>query len=217
MTAGGVFSWTPSEGQVGTHTFDVVVTDSGVPALEDRETVSVTVSEVNVAPVARDDGYVTGDEVMLVVPSPGVLVNDDDPDGGLLTASKVSDPSNGVVTLNADGSFTYSAAPGFSGLDSFSYVANDGVLDSNVAIVEITVGSALVEQGAVSEVTLAGSISSGGLVDTLGSDDVYEVLLEEVSKGNPASRTSSLDHWWRFDVPSSDSVTVVLEAHHSAV
>jgi ELWxxDGT repeat protein len=47
----GVFTWTPTEAQgPGTFTFDVVVTDNGSPALSDRETITVTVGEVNQAP-----------------------------------------------------------------------------------------------------------------------------------------------------------------------
>ena len=48
----GVFSWTPGEADgPGSYTFNVVVTDNGNPALSDSETITVTVNEVNVAPV----------------------------------------------------------------------------------------------------------------------------------------------------------------------
>ena len=48
----GVFTWTPTEAQgPGAYTFDVVVTDDGTPNLADSETITVTVGEVNVAPV----------------------------------------------------------------------------------------------------------------------------------------------------------------------
>ena len=50
----GVFTWAPTEESgPGTYTFDVVVTDFGTPRLEDRETVTVTVNEVNTAPLAH--------------------------------------------------------------------------------------------------------------------------------------------------------------------
>ena len=52
ITSGGDFTWTPTEAQgPGPHTFDVVVTDNGSPTLSDSETITVTVDEVNVAPV----------------------------------------------------------------------------------------------------------------------------------------------------------------------
>ncbi len=53
----------------------------------------------------------------------------------------MSDVSHGTLTLNADGSFSYAPAPDFFGVDSFTYVANDGAVDSNVATVTITVDS----------------------------------------------------------------------------
>ena len=52
-----------------------------------------------------------------------------------LTAVLVSGPAHGTLTLNADGSFTYTPAANFNGTDSFTYKANDGAADSNVATV----------------------------------------------------------------------------------
>jgi VCBS repeat-containing protein len=74
-----------------------------------------------------------------VVAASGVLANDSDPNNDPLTAIKVTNPSHGTVTFNANGSFTYMPAANYSGVDSFTYKANDGALDSNVATVTITV------------------------------------------------------------------------------
>jgi VCBS repeat-containing protein len=90
-------------------------------------------------PVATDDAYATNEDTLLSVAAPGVLGNDTDADGDTLSASLVSDVSNGMLTLNADGSFTYDPDPDYSGADSFTYVANDGSADSNVGTVSITV------------------------------------------------------------------------------
>ena len=68
-----------------------------------------------------------------------MLANDSDPDGDVLTAADFSSPSHGVLTGNPDGSFAYAPNSGFTGTDSFTYRANDGVHDSNVATVSITV------------------------------------------------------------------------------
>ena len=70
-----------------------------------------------------------------------MLANDTDVDGDALTAILVSGPAHGSLTLNADGSFTYTPAANYNGPDSFTYKANDGQADSNVATVSITVGA----------------------------------------------------------------------------
>lgn len=94
---------------------------------------------VNTPPAAVNDAYSTAEDTQLSVVAPGVLGNDSDVDGDTLTAVLVSGPSNGSLTLNADGSFSYTPAANFNGSDSFTYKANDGAADSNVATVSISV------------------------------------------------------------------------------
>jgi VCBS repeat-containing protein len=97
----------------------------------------------NHAPVGTNDVYGTIQGNQLSVPAAGgVLVNDTDPDSGTtLMAVPVSGPSHGTLTLNADGSFTYTPIGIFSGSDSFTYRAGDGSLTSNVVTVTLTVSS----------------------------------------------------------------------------
>ena len=73
------------------------------------------------------------------MPDSGVLSNDTDVDGDPLTAVLVSTTSNGALTLNADGSFTYTPNANFNGTDTFTYRANDGTGNSNLATVTLTV------------------------------------------------------------------------------
>jgi VCBS repeat-containing protein len=94
---------------------------------------------LNTPPVAEDDFYNGTEDTLLSVPAPGVLANDSDADGDPLTAILDSGPSNGTLTLNADGSFTYDPDLNFCGEDSFTYHANDGQADSNIATVTIDV------------------------------------------------------------------------------
>jgi hypothetical protein len=75
----------------------------------------------------------------LTVNAAGVLANDTDPDNDPLSAVLVAGPSNGTLTLNSNGSFTYVPTTGFVGSDSFSYLAGDGIANSNVATVTIAV------------------------------------------------------------------------------
>lgn len=90
-------------------------------------------------PVADDDAYSVDEDTVLTVTAPGVLDGDTDPDGDPLTAVLDSGPSNGTLTLNPNGSFTYTPSTDFNGTDTFTYRANDGTSDSNVATVTITV------------------------------------------------------------------------------
>ena len=55
ITAGGAFTFTPTEAQgPGSYTFDVIVTDDGAPNLADTETITITVTEANAAPVVTN-------------------------------------------------------------------------------------------------------------------------------------------------------------------
>lgn len=108
----------------------------------DSHSVEIIGSSGNSPPLAADDlGIYSVDEndTLSVVQSSGVLVNDIDPDGDPLTAVYLNGPKNGVLTLNADGSFTYTPDANFNGVDSFKYRAHDGTASSGAVNVEITV------------------------------------------------------------------------------
>ena len=94
----------------------------------------------NIAPIAENDAYsVAEDNVLNVVPS-GVLANDTDIDPDTtLTAIKTSETAHGSVTLNSDGSLSYTPHDDWHGTDTFTYKANDGSADSNTATVSVTV------------------------------------------------------------------------------
>lgn len=90
------------------------------------------------SPVAASDSYTTTLNTVLSVGAPGVLANDDSNSSSPLTAVLVDPPDNGTVNLRANGSFDYTPANGFTGPDSFTYRADNG-LPSNLATVSITV------------------------------------------------------------------------------
>ena len=123
-------------------------------------TVTLTVIAVNDAPVAAGDAFSTAEDTRLTVPAPGVLGNDTDPDGNPLTAVLVTGPSHGSLTVNTNGSFTYTPAANFAGSDSFTYRASDGTATSTVAMVTLTVT-------AVNDAPTV-TVAAGG---TCGTDD----------------------------------------------
>lgn len=89
----------------------------------------ITPTSTNTPPTAADDSYNATEAVELTVDAAGgVLNNDDDPDGdnSLLTARLETDVTAGSLTLNNDGSFSYTPDSGTGGTsDSFTYVAID--------------------------------------------------------------------------------------------
>jgi CSLREA domain-containing protein len=93
----------------------------------------------NSAPVAENDSFSTPEDTALDI---SVLANDTDPDpGDTLSVHIVSNPANGRLTENPDGTLKYTPNPDFNGTDSFAYKASDGELDSAVATVTIRVNA----------------------------------------------------------------------------
>lgn len=90
------------------------------------------------SPIAANDSYTTTLNTVLSLGAPGVLANDTNEGSGPLTAVLVDPPANGSVTLRSNGSFDYTPASGFTGEDTFTYRADNG-LPSNLATVSITI------------------------------------------------------------------------------
>ncbi|MDF0599094.1 cadherin-like domain-containing protein, partial [Psychromarinibacter halotolerans] len=96
---------------------------------------------VNDDPVAVADSYVTDEDTSLVILLPGVLANDTDIDGDTLSSDVATGPSNGTLSLNPDGSFTYTPDADFTGTDSFTYLVDDGNGGTDTATVSLTVNA----------------------------------------------------------------------------
>jgi VCBS repeat-containing protein len=101
--------------------------------------INFTLNALNSAPVADSDAYNATEDTQLVVQASGVLDGDTDVEGDGLSAVLNVDVSHGTLALNANGSFTYDPDANYCGPDSFTYHANDGTLDSNIATVTISV------------------------------------------------------------------------------
>jgi lysophospholipase L1-like esterase len=127
----------------------------------------------HIPPLANDDSYVTQERTPRIVrPENGILANDTyESHTESLTAGLAPDsgPFNGTVTLESDGSFVYVPDAGYLGTDSFKYRTNDGVFNSNEALVTIEV---LPGTG--------GLLANGGfeIGDFLQSSDAYRTALD---------------------------------------
>jgi hypothetical protein len=142
FNANGSFTYTANPlGYTGPDSFTYTATAGSFTTAP--TTVSIQVNQNTTAPVPVNDAFRTTQDHVLTVTAPfGLLVNDADPDtGGYvgLTAAEVSPPSNGTLTFNIDGSFTFTPNAGFSGTTSFTYADSDGVYTSSAATVTITV------------------------------------------------------------------------------
>ena len=94
----------------------------------------------NQAPTAIADSYEATEDSALTIAAPGVLANDTDIDlNTTLTATVATQPANGTLVLNANGSFTYTPRANFVGADSFSYRASDGTTESAPVTVSLNV------------------------------------------------------------------------------
>jgi VCBS repeat-containing protein len=139
LNANGSFTYTPAANFNGSDSFSYRASDN--TAASSPATVTITVSAVNDAPTAAADAYSTAEDTVLTANAPGVLANDSDPDANALSAVLASGPSHGAITLNANGSFTYTPTTNYNGSDSFTYRAGDGALTSNLATVTISVSA----------------------------------------------------------------------------
>ena len=142
-------------GVTAAHKFFGVIDTGGFSQFEFRETEGKVGDEKNIfgddftfgtglspgntPPVANDNAYATVAGTLFSIAAPGVLGNDTDADGDPLTAILNVDPSNGTLTLNPNGSFTYTPDLIFAGTDYFAYRASDGSTQSNIVEVNITV------------------------------------------------------------------------------
>lgn len=139
LSPDGSFTYSPELNFNGTTAFSYIASDGVLNS--DAVDVTINVTPVNDAPLAFNDSYAAISGQALNVAAAGVLSNDTDVDGDVLSASLVSNVLNGTLSLNANGSFSYTANAAFTGQDSFTYSAGDGLLSSAAATVTLTVSA----------------------------------------------------------------------------
>jgi hypothetical protein len=195
----GTFTYIPNTHYVGSDSFTYTWSDG----LTSGNTATVVIDVYNNAPYACDASFSVLHDHELTGSVYGY-----DPDGDPITAQLVSGPTNGTLTLNPDGTFTYTPNTHYVGPDSFTYTWSDGLGNGGVATVEIDVynsapaaegESFMLEPGESFAVFLGGSIPS----DYHGrAVTVAQLLANDWDPdGDPLElvRTGNLSEWWRFD------------------
>ncbi len=127
----------PAQNWFGANTIQLNASDGSLSIA--NNIVNLIVNSVNDAPIASNDSYSLNEDTILAISAPGVLANDTDIDSAI-TSVLLTNPSNGNVILNNNGSFTYTPNLNYNGIDSFTYQATDGSLNST-ATVTLTINS----------------------------------------------------------------------------
>ncbi|TKB95794.1 Ig-like domain-containing protein, partial [Pedobacter cryophilus] len=148
----GTFRYIPPANFSGIITFIYQVCDPSGAC--DQATVTITVSPVNDPPIAEDDRFKT--EINKPV-SQKVTDNDTDPDADPLQFSALTQPANGTLIFNTNGTFVYQPNPSFKGIDSFTYQACDplGLCDNStvtilvqpIVTVNLTPSTGVIKEG----------------------------------------------------------------------
>jgi VCBS repeat-containing protein len=194
-------------------TFTYLLSDG---TLTDTAVVSITVTNVNDDPIAQNDVYTTTEDVTLSLPTLGVLDNDSDIDGDALTAVLDTNVTSGTLSLESNGAFIYTPTLNFCGTDGFTYQANDGSADSNIASVTLNVTCANDAPLAVNdayttteEITL--TVAAPGVLSNdsdVEGDGLTAVLHTDVVSGSLSFNSDgSFDYIPDDDFCGSDSFT----------
>lgn len=132
--ATGAFSYTPAANVSGTDTFTFKVNDGTVDS--NTATVTVTITAANDPPVALNGSLTLVEDTS----APGQL-HATDSEGDALTYALVGNGTKGTVSITsaANGTFVYQPHANATGVDSFTFKANDSVNDSNLATVTVTI------------------------------------------------------------------------------
>ena len=148
----------------------------------DPDPANTTFVSVNSTPLARNDSYSTVGNIQISVPAGnGLLVNDNDPDGGTPTVTSINTAgTEGNVTFNANGSFTFNPTPGYEGTTTFGYTITDNEGSTDTGTVSITV------TGMIWFVNSTGAAGDGRLTSPFNSLAAFQAV-NTGTGNNPAA------------------------------
>jgi VCBS repeat-containing protein len=137
LNSDGSFTYNPPNNFLGSTTFTYHAFDGTASSNIATVTITVTIDD---PPLAASDAYTITEDTQLSVPAAnGVLDNDSDPDSASITATLLTGPTHGTLSLAADGSFVYTPSLNYNGTDSFYYRAFDGYNYSSQEVVNLTI------------------------------------------------------------------------------
>ncbi len=139
INANGTYTYVPNANFNGIDTFEYEVCDNATPAQCAQATVTITVNPVNDAPVAVADVAVVNEDETLN--GTDLRLNDSDLDGDdlVINTTPITDVSNGTLTINANGTYTYVPNANFNGIDTFEYEVCDNATPAQCAQATVTI------------------------------------------------------------------------------
>ncbi|MDQ1385555.1 MAG: hypothetical protein QOG65_2934, partial [Actinomycetota bacterium] len=144
----------------------------------------------NSAPTPTNDSITTNEDTLV---SGNVLANDSDPDGNTLTASLVTGPAHGTLTLDALGASTYTPALNYNGPDSFTYAASDGLLSTNATanITIVPVNDPPIANNDATQVNENASTPVNVAANDTDVDGPFPLTAANIQQVSPAGSTTS--------------------------
>jgi len=184
VNSNGTYTYTPNKDFFGTDTFTYTLEDGDGD--KDTATVTITVIPENDTPVAVNDTNSTNEDEGA---SGNVLANDTDLGDAPVTVVTNTNPANGTVVVNADGTYTYTPVTDFFGIDSFEYVIEDEDGEQATATVTITVNTVNDTPVAVddSNITDEDTAVNGSVLDN--DTDLGDVPVRIVGNTDPSDGT----------------------------
>lgn len=219
LSSDGGFVYTKGEGFLSGDTFSYQVSDGEL--LSEPVSVEITIPDTgNAPPVAINDSYeMLEDSVLTITAEQGVLSNDSDSDNALselsVNRSGASDPNNGNLVINSDGSFSYTPNANFFGVEEFTYNVTDpagNVATANVYIDISNINDAPI--AATEQYVFAAGVTNSvprvlGILQNDIDPDGDTIAIVSGSVGLPSSGTLTLNDDGSFDYTPNDGFTGV--------
>jgi dTDP-4-dehydrorhamnose 3,5-epimerase-like enzyme len=181
LNADGTYTYRPNDCYVGADSFSFIANNG--QADSNVATATIDVKARNRRPEAKGEQvYVAENESQQI----NLMQDVSDPDGDPLTLRIVQGPRHGSLSLNADGTYTYTPTAGWAGEDSFAFVANDTQYDSNVGVIHLDVDPRPVAQDESVSVRTGKSVAIALVPDNdddCGDDEQYAKILGQPQHG----------------------------------
>ncbi len=177
IQANGIYTYTPAANFVGTDSFVYQICNTAAQCTTALATIRIrdNAPNANDAPIAQNDMAATTPNTPVTI---AVKANDSDPDGQPLGQPIiVSPPTNGNLTLNPNGTITYTPVSSFTGVDSFVYQVCDN-------------GSPILCDQATVTITVR---ANPAVNQTLAYDDAYSTFVNVPVSGNVSTNDQDLE------------------------